>query len=292
MALQTLINGIAVGGIYALIAIGYSLVFSILRVVNFAHGSLYMIGAFGGLILSHRLGLPFWVAFLGGLAAASLAAVFVERVASAPLRKRGASPMAFLISTLGMQLLLDTSGLITMGGETHPFPPPVANRTFHLLGATFTLYEVLILAVTVVLLLALELFLTRTRTGMAIRATAQNPLAAGLMGVNVNRVNAITFAIAGALGAAAGIMVGIYYNSVYPTMGAVAGMKGFAAAILGGLGSISGAVVGGLVLGVIENFGTTLLGSGLRDITAFLVMILVLVIRPSGLLGLPVREKV
>lgn len=292
MTLQTLINGIAVGGIYALIAIGYSLVFSILRVVNFAHGSLYMIGAFGGLILSHRVGLPFWLAFLGGLAAASLAALLVERVASAPLRQRGATPMAFLISTLGMQLVLDTTGLIVMGGETQPFPPPLANQTFRLLGTTFTLFEVLILTVMVVLLVVLELFLTHTRTGMAIRATAQNPLAAGLMGVSVGRVNAITFAIAGALGAAAGIMVGIYYNSVYPTMGALAGMKGFAAAVLGGLGSVSGAVVGGLMLGVIENLGTTLLGSGLRDITAFLVMILVLVVRPAGLLGLSVREKV
>jgi branched-chain amino acid transport system permease protein len=292
VTLQTLVNGLAVGGIYALMAIGYSLVFSILRVVNFAHGSLYMIGAFGGLLLSTRAGLPFWLAFLGGLAAAAIAAIVVEKTACAPLRTRGASPIAFLISTLGMQLLLDNSALIAMGGEMHPFPPPIANRTFHALGSTFTLYQLLILLTTFVLLVALELFLKRTRTGMAVRATAQNPLAAGLMGVNVNKVNWVTFAIAGSMGGAAGIMVGIFYNSVYPAMGFLAGMKGFAAAILGGLGSISGAVIGGLLLGIFENFGTMILGSGLRDITAFVVMILVLILRPSGLLGLPVRDKV
>jgi branched-chain amino acid transport system permease protein len=292
MLAQALINGVAVGGIYALMAIGFSLVFSILDVVNFAHGSLYMIGAFVGLILYKSVGLPFWAAFLGGMAASALVGIFIERVSCAPLRHRGAPHIAFLISTLGMQLLLDTSGLILWGAATQPFPPPVPNQTFQALGAQFTLYEVLILGTTFVLLFALQLLLTRTRVGKAIRATAQNPLAAGLMGIDVGRINWITFAISGALGAAAGIMVGIYYNSVYASMGFLAGLKGFAAAVLGGMGSLPGAVVGGILLGVIENLGTTVLGSGLRDITAFVIMILVLLVRPWGLLGTPQREKV
>lgn len=292
MALQTLINGLAVGGIYALMAIGYSMVFSILQVVNFANGSAYMAGAFGGLLLYRSAHVPFWFAFVGGIAVAAVTGIFVERIAVSPLRSRSAPRIAFLISTLGMQMFLDTLSLLVFGGETRPFPPPIANKSYTVLGTHFTLHEVLVLAVTMVLLLALELFLRRTRTGMAIRATAQNPLAAGLMGVDVNRVNMMTFAISGALGGAAGIMVGIYYNTVYASMGAVVGLKGFASAVLGGMGSLPGAVVGGLLLGVSENAATMVLGSGLRDITAFLVLILVLIVKPTGLFGLSAHEKI
>lgn len=292
MLAQALVNGITVGGLYALIAIGFSLVFSILDIINFAHGSLYMIGAAAAVVLYSSLGWPFWAAFLGGLIAAAIAGAATEKLAAAPLRARRAPHIAFLISTLGMQLVFDNAGLLVFGARTRPFPSPFPERTFEVLGVRFTLLEVIILAVTAGLLLVLELFLTRTRTGKAIRATAQNQMAAGLMGVNVDRIMWVTFAISGVLGAAAGILVGVFYNSVYASMGFSAGLKGFTAAVLGGMGSLTGSVLGGLLLGIFENLGITIFGSGLRDITAFAILILVLVIKPSGLLGRATQEKV
>jgi branched-chain amino acid transport system permease protein len=292
MITQALVNGIAVGGLYALIAIGFSLVFSILNIINFAHGSLYMIGAAVGVVLHVTAGLPFWLAFLGGLVAAAVAGALVEKLAVAPLRARNAPHISFLISTLGMQLALDTSALLVFGARTRPFPSPIPQRTFTARGVKFTLLEVIIVIVTIAMVMALEVFLRRTRTGKAIRATAQNQMTAGLMGVDVGQINWITFAISAVLGAAAGVFVGVYYNSVYASMGFIAGLKGFTAAVLGGMGSISGAVLGGFLLGIAENLGTSVLGSGLRDITAFAILILVLVVKPAGLLGRARQQRV
>lgn len=292
MDLQTIVNGITVGGLYALIAIGFSLVFSILDIINFAHGSFYMVGAVAALVLHASFGVPFWLSFAGGLAAAAAVGVLTEWLSCRPLRRRGAPHIAFLLSTLGMQLALDNGALLLFGARTRPFPPPVPDRTFMLMGVRFTLFDLVVLLTTVGLLVALELFLRRTRTGKAIRATAQNPMAAGLMGVDVDAINSITFAVSAALGAASGVLVGIYYNSVYASMGFLAGLKGFVAAVLGGMGSLTGAVLGGLLLGIFENAGTAVLGAGWRDIIAFTILILVLIARPSGLLGSSTGEKV
>ncbi len=292
MGIQTLINGITVGSIYALIAIGYSMVFSILRVINFAHGSFYMVGAVAALTANITMGVPFWIAIIIGLLIAAATGIFVEQTSIRPLRKRGAPRIAFLLSTLGMQLIIDNAIRIIWGARTRPFPSPIPNRSFSFFNYRISLYEIIILLITFILLIVLELFLKKTRTGKAIRATAQNPVAAGLMGIEVNTVIRTTFAIAALLGGAAGILVGMYYNSVYATMGFVAGLKGFSAAVLGGMGSLTGAVLGGFILGIVENFGTTILGAGLRDITAFTIIILVLILKPNGLLGLKTREKV
>lgn len=292
MALQTLINGLAVGSIYALTAIGYSMVFSILRIINFAHGSFYMVGAVVSLSLYVFAGFPFIFAFLLGIIAAGAIGVSTERIAVRPLNQRRAPRFAFLLSTLGMQLVLDNSARLLWGTRTRPFPVPIADRVFIINNLRISLYEIIIFSVTVILLIGLELFLRRTRTGKAIRATSQNSMAAGLMGINVNQVISSTFAIGAILGGVAGILVGIYYNSVFATMGFVAGMKGFSAAILGGLGLLSGAVVGGFLLGIAENFSTAILGTGLRDITAFSIIIIVLIFKPNGLLGRHSREKV
>lgn len=292
MGIQTLINGITVGSIYALIAIGYSMVFSILRVINFAHGSFYMIGAVVALTFFTSLGLPFWLAIVLGLLAAAVTGIFVEQVAIRPLRKNSAPRIAFLLSTLGMQLFLDNGARLFWGARTRPFSIPIADRSLSIFNIRITLYEVFILVITFVLLILLELFINKTKMGKAIRATSQNPLAAGLMGIDVNIVIRLTFVIAAILGGAAGILIGIYYNSVYVSMGFVAGLKGFSAAVLGGMGSLTGAVLGGFLLGIFENVGTAVLGTGLRDITAFTIIILVLILKPNGLLGLQLREKV
>ncbi len=292
MGIQTIINGITVGSIYALIAIGYSMVFSILRVINFAHGSFYMVGAVVTLSANQFLGFPFWLAILIGLLSSVFIGILVEKTAIKPLRTRGAPRIAFLISTLGAQLFLDNIFRIQWGSRTLPFAAPIANKTFTFFNIRINLYEIIILLITFSLLIALEIFLKQTKTGKAIRATAQNPIAAGLMGIEVERIITITFGIAAFLGGAAGILVGIYYNTVYASMGFVAGLKGFSAAILGGMGSITGAVLGGFILGIAENIGTFFYGAGLRDITAFSIIILVLILKPNGLMGFNIKEKV
>ena len=292
MGIQTIINGITVGSIYALIAIGYSIVFSILRVINFAHGSFYMIGAVAALTIYNLQSVPFWLALLVGLLIASIAGLFVEKIAIMPLRKKGAPRRAFLLSTLGMQIFLDNMTRIIWGARTKPFVAPIGNISYNFLNARITRYEIIILIITFVLLISLEVFLKKVKTGKAIRATAQNPIAAGLMGIEVDNIVTITFIIAALLGGVAGILVGIYYNTVYATMGFVAGLKGFSAAILGGMGSLTGAMLGGFILGIAENLGSTFFGAGMRDIIAFSIIILVLILKPNGLMGLNIREKV
>ena len=292
MGIQTFIDGITVGSIYALIAIGYSMVFSILRVINFAHGSFYMIGAVAALTAYNLQNVSFWFALLIGLFIAALAGLFVEKIAIMPLRKKGAPRIAFLLSTLGMQIFLDNIIRILWGARTRPFVAPIENVSYRFLGARISRYEIIILVITFLLLLFLEIFLKKFKTGKAIRATAQNPIAAGLMGIEVNNVVTITFIIAAFLGGASGILVGIYYNTVYATMGFVAGLKGFSAAILGGIGSLTGAMLGGFMLGIAENIGSTIFGASIRDIIAFSIIILVLILKPNGIMGLNIREKV
>ena len=292
MGIQTLIDGITVGSIYALIAIGYSMVFSILRVINFAHGSFYMIGAVTSLTVYNLQNVPFWLALFSGLLVAAITGLFVEKIAIMPLRKREAPRIAFLLSTLGMQIFLDNIIRIIWGARTRPFVAPIKNIPYRFLEARITRYEIIILVITFTLLLLLEIFLKKFKTGKAIRATAQNPVAAGLMGIEVNNIVTITFVIASFLGGASGILVGIYYNTVYASMGFVAGLKGFSAAILGGMGSLTGAMLGGFILGIVENIGSTYFGAVIRDIIAFSIIILVLIIKPNGIMGLNIREKV
>ena len=298
--LQQLVNGIVLGAIYALVALGYTMVYGILGLINFAHGEVVMIGALVGLaviqlLLGSGVMLPGpAIAALGLLAAipACMALGYaIERIAYRPLRH--APRLAALITAIGMSILLQNVAMIIWGRQYHSFPAllPARNHTFA--GATVNDLQIFIVALAVAIMGGLLLLVHRTRLGRAMRATAQNPEIAGLMGVNAHTVISITFVIGSALAAVAGMMVGAYYGVAHYFMGFMLGLKAFTAAVLGGIGNLGGAMLGGLLLGVIESLAAGyigpltggFLGSHYQDVFAFLVLILVLVFRPSGLLG-------
>jgi branched-chain amino acid transport system permease protein len=281
-----LVNGLTQGSLYALVAIGFVIIFGTMNLVTFAHGEVYMIGAFAGYFALSVHRLP-WPAALGlGMAAAWLLGALIEKAAFRPLRATGHMPP--LLITIGLSIILKDGAVILFGAENRPVPS-LYEQTLSLGGVQISVLQLLILGLSGALIVALRLLLHGTKVGRAMRATAQDPEAAHAMGVNVNRVFNISFALASALGGAAGVMVGAYYNAVYPAMGGTAGLKGFAACIFGGLTSIPGAILGGLIIGVVENLTVQFIASGYRDVVAFLVMVLVLVLRPQGLLGKTLR---
>ena len=296
---QQLTNGLAVGGIYALIALGYTMVYGVLKLINFAHGDLFTIGAYLGLTLLTSLGL---VDKFGPLVGVLLLAVMVmglvaviggllERVAYRPLRT---SPrLSAVVSALGASIFFQNAVMLIYGAKFQVYPHNILPRVMvSLFGLEIPLIRILMFATSVVLMLALYFFIQKTRIGTAIRAAAIDQGAAKLMGINVDRVILIVFLIGPALGGAAGLMVGLYYGQINFTMGWVYGLKAFTAAILGGIGNIPGAMVGGLLLGVIEALGAAYISIAWKDAIAFCVLILILIIRPTGLLGERVAEKV
>lgn len=291
MLLQQIINGLTQGSIYSLIAIGFTLIFGVLGLVNFAHGEVYMMGAFLGFYLVTALNMPVFPALLLAMAGSAVLGIVVELIAFRPLRK--APDVAPMVCTLGLSVVLQNLGMIAFGTETQGMPPDLFQFEFYpFLGAQISSIQLLIFGISVGLMVMLQLILYRSRTGKAIRATAQNKDVAQLMGVNINRVIAATFALGSALGGAAGVLVGIYYNAFYPTMGFLAGLKAFIATVFGGLTSVPGAVVGGLILGVVENLAAAYISSGYRDLISFIILILVLLFKPSGLFGRNLQGKV
>ncbi|MCE2979780.1 MAG: branched-chain amino acid ABC transporter permease [Betaproteobacteria bacterium] len=302
---QQLINGIVLGSIYALVALGYTMVYGILGLINFAHGEVVMIGAMVAISVIVAIGtgsgLPASAVVIAGIAVAipacMLLGALLERVAYRPLRD--APRLTALITAIGMSIVLQNVAMIVWGRQYISFPPLLPNEPHALLGATVTGTQVLIVALTVVLMSALLLLVHRTRLGRAMRATSQSPALAGLMGVNVDRIIMFTFMIGSALAAVAGVMIAGYYGQAHYHMGFMLGLKAFTAAVLGGIGNVSGAMLGGLALGVIESLGAGyigaltggFLGSHYQDVFAFAVLILVLVFRPSGLLGERVAER-
>lgn len=287
---QQLINGLVTGSTYALIALGYTMVYGVLQLINFAHGEIYMVGAFTGLLLVTQAQLPFPLALLLAMASTALLGVTIEFLAYRPLRR--SSRLSVLISAIGMSIFVQNVALWIWGPSTRSFQPPFAVRTLTVAGLRINTLELLTLAVALLMMVGLHLLVTRTKLGKAMRAVAQDRETAALMGVNVNRTIAFTFAIGSSLAAAAGVMVGMLFNAVVPNMGVMPGLKGFVAAVLGGIGHIPGAMVGGLVLGMAEVLGVALLSSQWRDAIAFAILILVLLYRPSGLLGRRTQEKV
>ena len=304
--LQQLINGIVLGAIYALVALGYTMVYGILGLINFAHGEVVMIGAMVALtviqlLLGAGVGLPAPLVVALGLAAAiavCMALGFtIERVAYRPLRN--APRLAALITAIGVSILLQNAAMIIWGRNYHAFPPLVTPTPHAVAGAIITDQQVFIVVLACAIMAGLLYLVHRTRLGRAMRATSQNPDVAGLMGVNINTVISITFVIGSALAAVAGMMIGAYYGIAHYFMGFMLGLKAFTAAVLGGIGNLAGAMLGGLLLGVIESLGAGyigpltggFLGSHYQDVFAFLVLILVLVFRPSGLLGERVAER-
>lgn len=290
---QQLVNGFTLGLIYALIAVGYTMVYGVIELINFAHGEIYMLGAFLTLTCI-SLGLPLSVAVILAVLAVAGAGVLLDVVAYRPLRK--APRLAALITAIGMSIFLQNLAMIIWGSRPLPFPrqalPAFFNDTALTFGeVTISWMQVSIYVVAIALMIGLNLVITKTRVGTAMRALAQNQTAAALMGISVNRVISFTFALGSGMGAVAGIMVSMYYNTMYPTMGYLAGVKAFAAAVLGGIGSVPGAMLGGVVLGIAETLGAGYISSPYRDGVAYAVMILVIIFRPSGFLGRSMVEK-
>jgi branched-subunit amino acid ABC-type transport system permease component len=290
--LQQAINALTLGSLYALIAIGLAITFSILDVVNFAQGSLVMWGAYLGVVFAVGLGLGLWVPMLGSMFLVGLIGIALERTSLQPLRLRNAPPIAALLATLGAATILDHLALIVFGPDTRAFPTPFPVRRVEVGGAQISTLELTITGIAFLLLVGLQAMLRRTRLGLAMRAIAQDGRVAGLMGIDTDRVVALAFGVGAAVGGVGGVLTGIYYNSVDIGMGYSAGLKGFSAMVIGGMGSLPGAILGGFVLGAAETAATAVFWSGYRDIVAFGLLILVLIVRPSGLLGAPEIRKV
>ena len=283
MFAQQLVNGLMLGGAYALVAIGYTLVFGVLNLLHLAHGEVFMVGAYVGLVLA-LAGFSPVVILAGAMLAAATLGVLVERVAFRPVRNRG-SHVTPLITTIAVGLVLQHVVVKIFGAEPVAFPAPFASAPLDLGLVTLTTLQLIILGTSVVLMALLELFLRSTRTGMAIRATAENQTVAGLMGINVSLAIVVTFAIASALAGAAGVLLAWNFAGLSPFFGVKVGLKGLAIMLLGGLGNVAGAMVGGLVIGVVEVLSVAYLASSYRDAFAFAVMILILLVRPTGPFG-------
>ena len=287
--LQQLINGISLGSIYALIALGYTMIYGIIKLINFAHGDIYMVGAYLG-FYAITLGIPVVPAILISMAVTSLLGVVVERLAYRPLRH--APRISVLITAIGVSFLLEYTMMAIVSPTPRTFPATLSDVSFDLGGLIISGQQLLIMGVTFLLMLFLTGIVRSTRICKAMRAASYDTEAAQLMGINANRIISITFAIGSALAAVAGVLIGIYYNSIDPLMGIMPGIKAFVAAVFGGIGILPGAVVGGIVLGIVEAFISGLGFSMFRDAAAFAILILVLLIRPAGIFGKNVKEKV
>lgn len=298
---QHLTNGLTLGGIYALIALGYTMVYGILKFINFAHGDILMVGAYIGLFAFDMLrgdaplGAWTFTAFILAMLISSFfcafLGMFIEKVAYKPLRK--AARLAPLLSAIGVSFILSNGAAWLWGTQSRKLNYPFDNSPINILGVTITPHQILILVVSLTMMIALKIFVDRSRLGKAMRATALDQDTAQLMGINVNMVISLTFAIGSALAAVGGMLIALDYKC-YPTLGTMTGLKAFVAAVVGGIGNISGAMVGGIILGIVETFGVAILGipQGYKDTIAFVILIIILLIKPEGLLGKVEKEKV
>lgn len=283
MLIQQLVNGLVAGCVYALVALGYTMIYGILGIINFAQGEIYMYGAFGAVLTLAATG-ELGLSIVAGVASACLVGVLLERLAFRPLR--GMHPLIPLISAIGASILLSSLARFFFGTDDRPFPREFHPVVFSLFGsAEITLIQIIIIGVSVGLMAVLSVFINLTKYGKAIMAVAMDSDAARLSGISVNGAYVITFLLGSALSGVAGILMAVYYNSTSFSMGMLPGLKAFSAAILGGVGSIPGAIIGGLVLGVAENLGAGYISSGFKDAFAFIALVLVLILRPRGILG-------
>ena len=290
--LQQLINGISLGSIYALIALGYTMVYGIIKLINFAHGDIYMMGAFVAYFSITWFHLNFISALLISMVVCLILGVLIERIAYKPLR--GATRIAALITAIGMSFFLEYIMVYRVGAHSRAFPDVLAIKRYAFFnGKVFiTSKELMIYGTTLLLVIALQFIVRRTKTGKAMRAVAYDREAAMLMGIDIDSTISATFALGSALAGAAGVLVGVYYGAVNPLMGMVPGMKAFVAAVLGGIGIIPGAALGGMLMGLIETFVIAYGQSTYRDAVAFALLILILLIKPSGILGVNNRDKI
>jgi len=298
MFIQQLINGLTLGSIYALFALGYTMVYGILLMINFAHSEIFMVGAYVGFwVLS---ALPFLfpqitplyllIVFVLAMVGTGALAAFMERTAYRPLRH--APRLAPLISAIGVSIFLQNLVMLTVGAESQPYPQTMQLEQMEFGGIRLNTLQIFIFVLAVSLMVILQLFITRTKLGKAMRAVAQNHIVSQLMGINTNTIIAVTFFIGGGLGGVAGVLNGLYYGSIKYNMGFLPGIKAFTAAVLGGIGNIKGAMAGGFILGVLEALAAGYISSEYKDVIAFVVLIFVLLFRPTGIFGEEVAEKI
>ena len=294
--LQQLINGLSLGAIYALIALGYTMVYGVLRLINFAHGDVYMVGAYVGYYLSRKLQgrepsiISAVLVMLGSMLACAVLGALIERLAYRPVRRE--ARLTLLITAIGVSLFIENVAQLLFGADPKFFPSLAPSADFVVAGVRLTSEQLTVIAVSVLLMVLLRFFILKTRTGKAMRAVSFSLDASKLMGISTDRIIAITFALGSALAAAAGVLIGMQIPKIDPLMGILYGLKAFVAAVLGGIGSVPGAVLGGLLIGISEVMVVGYLSSTYRDAIAFGILILVLILRPQGLLGRVQKEKV
>ena len=289
--LQQLVNGLSLGSIYALIALGYTMVYGIIKLINFAHGDIYMLGAFTAFYATTVFPLNFFLALIVAMVLCGVLGVLIERIAYKPLRH--ATRITALITAMGVSYILEYTTQYFAGSEVKTFPEDVLNNAvFQIGGIQISQQQIYIIAVTLILMLALTYIVGRTRMGRAMRAVSVDEKAAELMGISVDRTISFTFLLGSVLAGAAGVLVGVYYNSINPLMGMVPGLKAFIAAVFGGIGIIPGAMIGGFAIGIAETMVVAYGSSLYRDAIVYVILILILIIKPAGLLGKNVKEKV
>jgi branched-chain amino acid transport system permease protein len=294
--LQQIVNGLVVGSVYALVALGYTMVYGILQLINFAHGEIVMIGALAALFITNALiavGLPpvlaLLLAILAAMIVCAIVGVSIERIAYRPLRS--APRLAPLITAIGMSIFLQQVAILVFGRNYFSFPEIIDKTPLQFGAITITVNEIVIFVTAVALMAGLLWLVNNTKVGTAMRATAEDQKVAGLMGIDINKIIAFTFAIGSGLGAVAGVMVASNYGQAHYFMGFMLGLKAFTAAVMGGIGNLWGAMIGGLILGLVENVGLMFVRGDYKDIFAFVVLVLVLIFRPQGLIGEKVAER-
>ncbi|NLA84452.1 MAG: branched-chain amino acid ABC transporter permease [Clostridiales bacterium] len=290
--IQQIINGISLGSIYALIALGYTMVYGIIKLINFAHGDIYMLGAYIGYFCMTTLKLGFLPSLFIAIILCMIVGICIEKIAYKPLRN--ATRIAVLITAIGVSLFLQYGTMFFVGANVRTYPPltGLMAKRFKYGHTLISMHQIIIVITTIVLMTALQVIVKNTRIGKAMRAVSLDKDAAQLMGINVDSTISFTFALGSALAGAAGVLVGIYYNSINPLMGTMPGLKAFVAAVLGGIGIIPGAMMGGYLIGIIEVFVSGYGSSMYRDAVVFAILILILILKPSGIMGKNIGEKV
>ncbi len=287
---QQLINGLSLGSIYALLALGYTMVYGIIKLINFAHGEIYMVGAFVGYFVTNQFKLGLVPTLVISMAVCATLGVLIEYLAYRPLRQ--STRIAALITAIGVSFLIQSLMIYFVGADTKPFPQIIENTNYNLRLFTISKIQLMILTTSIVLMFLLQVVVKYTKMGKAMRAVSVDADAAQLTGINVNHTISFTFAIGSSLAAAGGVLIGLYYNSIDPMMGVAPGLKAFIAAVLGGIGIIPGAALGGFTIGIIETFVSALGFTAYRDAVVYGILIIILLVRPAGLLGKNLKEKV
>lgn len=288
--MQQLINGLSLGSIYALLALGYTMIYGIIKIIHFAHGDVYMLGAFFGYYTINVWHFNFIMALFGSMIFCALVGMLIEFVAYRPLRH--SSRITVLITAIGVSYFLENGMSVLFSGDTRDFPQVIKQVNYEWFGIRITNIQLLIFATTIILMIILQLIVKKTKMGRAMRAAAADPVAAELMGININGTISFVFAIGSAMAGAAGVLIGLYYNSIEPTMGLTPGIKAFVAAVVGGVGSIPGAAVGAVIIGCLESMMQAIGFSAFKDAAVYIVLIIVLLFLPAGLFGNKQPEKV